>query len=359
MLITPKFATNIYNQVNLNNRMSAPARYGNLAPLSRDTVSFTSGKKDNDDPTDGVTWGVAKDIYNDAQPAQRYLNRQLDCILGDMIRPAHSKASLSNPIEIVRKRTKEPESIKEKSATRRLRSYDAVKKDMTDIVGARIVMADTSVKAVDAVIDRITDAVSRGRLKIIEIENYRPDPEMDRNGVITKSYDYASPLALMKLKKAASEQANTTIKKTDEDRESGYVGIHMLVQLPNGFTGEIQIMGSEVEKFKEVEDKCFKVKYNKKLKKKYAAVEKQLKPLANKDDEILQKEYNLYTRAAYLKQRQLEMDMANPRKHVKPNQEFLHIPDYLPEGLDFNNVAKTIKECDAKAVQDKSNDLTE
>ena len=69
--------------------------------------------------------------------------------------------------------------------------------------------------------------------------------------------------------------------------------------------------------------------------------------LADKNDVILRKEHSKYTRNAYLYQRDIEQNK-NKRKKQQ-TQEFLHIPDYLPEKLDFNNVAHEIEKCDGKS----------
>ena len=50
-------------------------------------------------------------------------------------------------------------------------------------------MADASIENVDKVLDRITKAVEKKQIQITEIENYRPDPELDEYGNIVKTYD--------------------------------------------------------------------------------------------------------------------------------------------------------------------------
>ena len=346
MLIVPSIS-NIYN-----NSYQAKTAYaqqptfnmpkGVLAPLSRDTVSFSGGKKNmefnaDDESVGGINKTTAMGIYNDANRAYKYLDQKLNKILGDMIRPQTGKGSLSKPIEIIRSRIKDPDSIIEKSITRKLDSAREVKEEMTDIVGARIVMADTSREAVDSVINRLTTAVRNNELQILEIENYRPDPELDINDNIIKSYDYSSAKALRELKIACDDKLGTSIRKVDEDVPSGYMAIHMLVRLPNGFIGELQIIGNEVEKLKDIEDISFKFKNGKKVKNLPPKVGKMLEPLRNKDDEILKKEHNIYTRQAYIFQREKELHNINGRK--KRDDKFLSIPDFMPENLDFNNIA--------------------
>lgn len=341
---------NINNQrIQSNNRQRS--QYSNLAPLKQDTVSFGATEKKNKNRNYGINKATAEQLHEESKPSMRYMAKQLNDILGDMIRPETGAGSLSKPIKEIHPRVKSANSIVEKSATRYWYSKQEVKKNMTDIVGCRIVMADGSQKNVDEVLDRITKAVEKNQIQITEIENYRPDPEIDDFGLITKTYDYASPIAMKKLKDACAKKGK--IKRKDEDLESGYMAIHMLMKLPNGFTGEIQIMGADIERLKEVEDKCYKVKNNKNLEKKYAQVEKILQPLKDENDEILQNAYTNYTRRAYIYQRELEPIKT---KNPKPT-ELLHIPDeleYIPKQLDFNNIEKEILRCDIREASKNS-----
>ena len=346
MFIAPVITSNLFANIRPQNTNFAGQKYANIMPLSKDTVCFTGGKKDirsnnpEDDHVGGINKTTAIAIHSDAERAYMYLDQKLDKILGDMVRPEHSAGSASKPIQIIRSRIKDVDSIIEKSITRKLDSTQEVKEGITDIVGARIVMANTTKGAVDKVIDRLTDAVKNNELKIIEIENYRPDPEMDSEDNIIKSYDYSSARSLKELKLACDDQLGTSIRKVDEDVPSGYMAIHMLVQLPNGFTGEIQILGREVERLKDIEDICYKVKNGKTVKKVPPKVKKMLAPLSNREDVVLRKEHNIYTRQAYIFQRELELQNSFGRR--KMSNEFLKIPDYLPKNLDFNNLANEL-----------------
>lgn len=288
------------------NRYTAVPKYPNLAPLARDTVSFgRTDKNISNNPKFGISLAAAKKINIDAEDAKNYLERQLTDILSDMIRPESGEGSLSKPIKTINYRVKTPKSIREKSMTRRWINEKEVKSGMTDIVGARILMSDASVDNVDKVLRRLADGEDNNKLQIIEIENYRPEPEIDENGNITKSYDYASPQALRKLK-SECDKKGTMISKRDEDVPTGYMAIHLLTKLPNGFTGEIQIMGTDVAELKEIEDLCYKVKSGKSIDKKYEPIKRMLSPLSDRNDIMLQREYNNYTRKAYIHQRNKE-----------------------------------------------------
>src|SRR5574344_1183138 len=120
------------------------------------------------------------------------------------------------------------------------------------------------------------------------------------------------------------------------------MAIHLLTKLPNGLTGEIQILGTDVAQLKEIEDLCYKAKAGKSIDKKYAPVEEMLEPLKDSDDSMLQKEYMDYTRDEYIYQRDKETQMVK-RKY---NTQYLEIHEYFPKELDFNNLKKKMKQCD-------------
>ncbi len=315
------------------------SRFSNLAPLTQDTVSFGRTEKNIGNPKFGITQTEAERINQEAITSGKYLNLQLTNILGDLIAPEGAPPSKQKPIEAIHYRIKSPDSIREKSTTRRWINPDEVKSNMTDIVGARIILGKTTTDCVDKVLDRIADAERDNRLQIIEIENYRPEPEIDEEGNILHSYDYSSPQALRRLK-AECDKKGTMISKKDEDVPTGYTAIHLLTKLPNGFTGEIQILGTGVGKLKDIEDLCYKVKSGKSIDKKYKPMEKTLEPLKNKDDVILKREFNNYTRASYIYQRDKYLG------RITKGPEYLTIPEYLPPELDFNNLAAEKRICD-------------
>ena len=334
-----------FNQIKpFNPTQNTPSlnKYPNLAPLRYDTVSFGQTDKEKGDPRYGINLATAKKINAEAAESAKYLKFQLNQILGDLIMSENDKPSLNRPIDSIAVRVKTPKSIKEKSSTRKLQNEKEVKSKMTDIVGGRIVLGKTDNVSVDKVLQRLTEAEASNKLRILEIENYRPDPEIDINGNVVRNYDYGSAGALRKLK-SECDKKEISIPKRDEDLPTGYMAIHLLTQLPNGFIGEIQIIGNGVLQLKRIEDMCYKVKSGKSLDKKYAPIEKMLKPLSNKDDILLRKEFNKYTRDAYIYQRDKHLGIVSPDK-----SEFLPIPDYLPKELDFNNLAAKKKECDDK-----------
>jgi len=322
-------------------------RYSNLAPLPYDTVSFGASEKNIENKKYGVNFATAKQVNVIAKDSEKYLKKQLSDIFSDIVRDPDDPTTFDRPIEAVSFRTKSAESIKEKSASRKFFNVQEIKSHMTDLVGARLIFADASKQNIDKAVLRLADAEANNKLKILEIENYRPDPILDEDGKVEKSYDYASPKALTKLKNECDKHGSI-IPKRDEDLPTGYMALHFLVQLPNGLTGEIQMLGTDVAELKEIEDLCYKTKAGKSVDKKYAPVAKMLQPLADKSDTILQNEYMRYTRDAYIVQRDKEPQIGKHKLQTK----FLEIPDYLPKELDFNVIDNKMRECDALSKKD-------
>jgi len=341
MLVLSSYTPNIFSNYANKLNISATVNRSNLAPLRYDTISF--GNTDKKLPADQkfiesfkLSEASVNNIHSNAIQAKNYLENQLSNLFEDMIsKNVHD----DKPVLSINYRVKTPESIAEKALTRRWLNEKEVKSGMTDIVGARIIMNNASRENVDKVIEKLTNAEKNGKLRILEIENYRPEPKIDDKGDIIHSYDYASAKALSKLK-CECDKKGRSIPKRDEDLPTGYMAIHLLTELPNGFTGEIQIMGKDVAALKDIEDICYKCKSGKSINPIYEPMKEKLEPLMNDDDVLLQHEYNNYTRKAYIYQRNKEP------YNIKANTGYLQIPNYLPKELDFNYLAKLKHQCE-------------
>ena len=311
-------------------------------PLSRDTVSFKATPKAMQSRKNAITMSLAKKIHEEAEEATKFMEAKLRPFLYDLEASTYAQG---NPIEVISPRAKTAVSIVEKAVTRGWVNKDEIKRGMTDLAGMKIIMRDASIENVDKVIDRLVQAVTEGGVKIIEIENKRPLPIYNQYGQIAKSYDYASPMALIRLQRAATERVGQPIRLMDENTPSNYMAIHMLVELPNGITGELQLMGHDIAALKELEDLCYKIKNGKNIDKKYAAIEKALAPLKDEENTLLRAEHDKYTQEAYMYQRELE-----PRAHKsRKKDKFLAAPSTLPEECDFNYLASLKHNCDLAA----------
>ena len=333
-------------------------------PLAHDVVSFKATPKSMGSRANAINMKLAKDIHNDAEKALAYMREKIDKYTFDLVADTYNP---NNPIEMVKDRVKSPESIIEKAVTRNWNTKQEILKNMTDLAGTKIIMRDGSKEQVNRLLDNLMQGMDDGALKFIEIENKRPLPVYNQYDEIVKSYDYASPRCMAKFQRLASKVAGRDVKLIEENTPTNYMAIHMLMELPNGIVGELQIMGHDIALLKDIEDMCYKVKNGKNLPKKYAEVEKALTPLkppvlpkngietpeykeALAKHKFFKEEHLKYTQEAYMQQREKE-----PRPHKSRKKEiFLKIPEFMPKELDFNYLYELKLKCDqATVVQPK------
>ena len=320
-----------FKQTDRNSSQSNACSFScnNLAPLKKDTVSFGNVKHNKilTSRANSISISLAKNIRAEAESDFIKFERTIKKIL----KPFTSTSSSPNKtIDSFSFRLKSVESIVEKAGSLETNNKDAIKRNFSDLIGGRIVLKDTSKEKVNEIIEALTKAVKNGEIKIKEIENYRPEHK----------YEYASNNVLRKLEK---ECVNWTTDFNFHEAQvpTGYMAIHLGVETPNKFLGELQIMGKGVEQLKELEDIFYKIKNNKNIDKKYKPIATKLKDLAT--NEPLRRAFNAHTKEQYIYARKNE----NKKSYV-PNV-FLKHPDFLDAKYDFNRIFKMKTECDNKA----------
>ena len=225
-----------------------------------------------------------------------------------------------------------------------------VKHYANDIVGARITMKESDPEYTGLVLSALQRAVNDGLLKITSIENNLPDSQKLPAGKQLSDYAYAKDYQLRNLAHAAD--AKLIRKKS----RSGYLAIHINVDLSNslfscyngvfdGYTGEIQILGSDVEQLKDVEDLCYKLKDDKN------AIRSEYKPFKNHFksyyNDKTKDAFEDYTYALYLAQRSLPSN--SKKSDFFPSIEELGFSGKLPKELDFNYLRRLKEKCDFSA----------
>ena len=230
-------------------------------------------------------------------------------------------------------------------------SVAGIKHYANDIVGSRIILEDSNPRYIGLIFDALQRAVDDGLLKINSIENNIPDKDKLPEGTTIKDYEYASSEQLEKFAMATGAELETNITKT------GYIAIHINVDLSddmfkayggqfNGFSGEIQIMGRDVEQLKDVEDLCYKLKDNKNAYRRvYEPFKKHFAPLYAQH----KKDFDEYTYKLYLHQRAA----SKKRKSATfPSaQELGYTEAQIPAQLDFNRLAIKKSDCDQDKKQ--------
>lgn len=86
-----------------------------------------------------------------------------------------------------------------------------------------------------------------GNFKVKEIENYR----------LTRKDSYVSSKTLDKFEKICQSKGQFP-SRSGKAIPNGYTAVHLTIELPNGQIAEIQIMGRDLERIKELEDFYYK-----------------------------------------------------------------------------------------------------
>ncbi len=218
-------------------------------------------------------------------------------------------------------------------------TVDGIKHYANDIVGARIVLNDKKPECADQLIAALTKAVYSGALKIVSVENIIPDEKFLLKKTELSDYLYVTDKQFKPLEKAAGIEVKDKVSKT------GYMAVHINLDLSddesykntpacNGFQGEIQIIGRDVERLKEIEDLCYKLKTNKKLKGcNYNKFQEAYSAITEENSDV----FNEYTYYSYLKQR---IASPNRRGSFLPSLQELGFDKKLPSQLDFNNLRR-------------------
>ena len=354
-------------------RFNGFKNFNNLAPLKADTISFSGARNLNRGLLEAFdNQEQCQYVSENAAVAEKNLKRVLTKQLSGNVATKNKPNGLIEPIIV---RTKDPESIREKIASKLEESIikhntdgfinpnkvEEIKETITDIVGARIVLRQGDVKKNSKIAHGLTKLVNSGDLNITSIEVILPKGH--------KSDPYFSNEDIEKLKDAVNkkreEQHLNKIKIKTRPSESGYCAIHLDVDLSNdrmqaknaGYKGEIQIIGRDVAEFKEIEDLCYKIAQHKDIKRGHQAY----LPFADFLDTKLQspelrEAFSKYTYKAYIIQKDKEAkDDKYDITHL-PSLEECGMQNILPPELDFNHLAK-IKACCDRIYETSKEDI--
>lgn len=318
----------------------------NLSPLTKDTVSFGIGEKHLDKGAKSVTHDLAMRVVDEAQDDAQDLKYILKKILSPYVASAQNpdKPILSGDRGI-HVRVKSADSLRDKLTSRSITTlYGA--KNVGDIIGGRIVLRSASSKDVDSILKAIAKAHTQGALNIYEIEKWIP--KAGKMYAQTRDLGYGTSKGLAELENA------TGLVSSVAPQESGYPAIHIGIKTKNGFKAEIQIMGVDVEDLKEVEDLCYKIRCGKPIPTIYKSMEKILQPAFEElETKKLEGHYMDYVNDSYLNAFNYPVQNFNTRKKAP----FLPIPYFLPQVLDFTNIAREMEKCkyEASVIEQSTN----
>ena len=217
---------------------------------------------DNKRKTNRISYLMATEISKESEVAKNKFLNTLKVGLKNVI---ESDNNPDRPIlrgkSGIYGRVKQSTSIMQKVPPRDLRTKNEILK-MGDVIGARIILKDSSRKSFDLVFKELGKMVVAGQLNILEVENYR----------LTPNESYISQKTLDNFERACAK-AGQSPKISSSAIKSGYTAVHLTVKLPDGEYAEIQIMGRDMEKVKDLEDFYYKKRCNKPISPKYKPIE--------------------------------------------------------------------------------------
>ena|GEM_PF-6767264 len=289
--------------------------------------------------------GTPAALFNEIEWPCNKFKSLLELLLEDLM---VDESNPDRPIGSLIVERKSRNSIREKILSKQIKSKKEAIAEIDDLVRARIILNTGTSDEGDAVVTKLIEAVKAGKLKVAEIINYRPNDFQER-----RKYEYVKTLKVNELATAAQDSWQTPILRAEE-KETGYLAMHIIFLLKSGHKAELQIMGADVAKLKEVEDVCYKIKCNKNVDPAFSRLVKAMKKL--KSNPRLMAKYNLYTKEAYRHERLKHLG----KKSKGDDTGFLKLADSdvardsgIPEILDFNEVAKRVAIAERAKVKDK------
>lgn len=374
----PKFAIN--NNQNSNNSITTNFGLKMTSPLAHDTVAFKATPK-LANKINEVNRTTAIKVRKITEPKAKKVFNLLDTVFGDLVA---SPKYPDGPILEIAKRIKSVGSIEEKSGSRNWDSINKILENMTDLIGAKLVLRDSNKATVDSVLGRFIPMIKSGAIELLEIENKRPAVVKGLPEIEASKYDYASINMLKKIAttqnavwKKGGSKAKVATKLDNDFTDANYCAIHYLFRIPgkNPVTFELQVLGNNTNKCKHVDDAIYKLMDGKnpsicsdEMRNLFAPLAKNGKffekePNAKELIENAREKFNKYRSEVFLFQRK-KADLPFTRKKVK--EQFLPIPYRLfPEEIerkygissldfDFNNIAKIQQRAEREAEKAKN-----
>lgn len=265
------------------------------APLSKDTVSFGSTAKN-------VNRVINSKLSRDISKSAKFYEIQVAAIFTSILAPLMSTDETpDNVIEYFNVRTKGKDSIGAKSGEikgkykagdiikggKKCKTKDVITLNMTDLLGAKAVLTIGSKQNAKMVVEALTNAVKNGQIRLREIEQKIPKSCMhDEKTLITCAY--ATDITLDKMKSVSEKRFNKEVRTDYRDfTPSNYSALHFLFDVllkdPEDKsvwkTVEVQVLGHDVNEFKELDDILYKLLNGKNVDKKYNSIKQVLQPI--------------------------------------------------------------------------------
>lgn len=324
-------------------------------PLKRDTVSFgMSSTKFLKTRGNGVSKKTAIKINKIAEDIQPEIENLIRGMFADyMVTPKKP----NNLIAYIKGRAKSADSIKDKSESIEENTIDGIFRHMTDLNGVKTVLHYGDRKSAHKALDILYDYIKRGFIILEEVEVKRPGAAKNLKGKDASKWDYVSPDKLQQFVSDAEKAMNKKVKFPEPDyTPANYTALHFLYRLPGQKkVFELQMMGSNVAEFKDLDDILYKVLNNKNTDKKYKPIVDILKPVVvTGEDKDFIKYIKIKDKMNKLKFTDYEMETLTTR--LVSNEKLVSQEDHKEFVDKIKTLLKTkdIKEDDLQLLIDKA-----
>ena len=266
---TPKF--NLRYEDKYQNKVSN-SQFGLTmsTPLKNDTVSFGATAKN-------ANRVINSKLGRDISQSANFYKLQVSAVFMSILAPLISTAEdPDNIIEYFNVRAKSKDSIGAKSGEvkgkykkgdilkggKKCTTKDVISLNMTDILGAKAVLASGTKQNAKMVLELFNNAIKNGQIRLREIEQKVPKACMKDEKTLAIC-TYATDSNLDKMKLASKKRFNNEVNANYRDYTPvNYAALHFLFDVllkdpndkPVWKTVEFQLIGHDVNEFKELDD---------------------------------------------------------------------------------------------------------
>ena len=334
--ISPNFLPKRCNNIQSGNIQAK--KFPNLNPLAFDTVSFSGKEKvikktvESINKNKNFIWDPANKKsmieINALCESFKIPLKKFEWDLRQAMKPIISTESNPNNIIMpgkrgIHSRIKDPKKVARKGNKRHITTIEGLKK-MGDVGGVRIVLRSGTQQDTIKVFDQMKQLVKKG-YKVLEVENYRS----------TISDGYVSSKTLENFEQYCNNHGQYPSIKS-QAMPNSYPAVHVSFELPSGEVVELQILGRDVENYKEVEDLFYKYRCNEDFSVQYKSIQNMFKRIIPKLDDFQTETLERYHKDSYEHARHIPPRSSKLR--FSPERDFLPFPYSLPPELNPINL---------------------
>lgn len=366
------YADNRYSKLRNNKLLHTNYGLKMSSPLKVDTLSFKGTPKAAKNGLKNVTHGDAINIFESVNVMNSFIGNALKQRFAKFLVTNENPSNILTKISV---RTKSPKSIRYKAGSNDLYNTEEIYDHMTDLVAGRLVLNAATKKETGKILQEWINAIKDKEFELIELEIKRPfQVKKDKlKGLDAEKWDYAYSTMIDKLVDSAEKSQGYRANHLPPDyTKSNYPAIHLLVKFPKKIVDklvkehkiereiverpfEIQILGHDVNIYKDLDDLFYKIFDNKMPDEEvYGPFIKEALILKEPGNASWLEKFQDYRRSVFIFQRDREADINHilPTSTKKKEPYKFPIPRYtFPRPWDMDSWMALKQKCEADAAK--------